>query len=88
MAAIELKYLVGGAGWAPHVTIQNKVPAGVARALHHEMQSRFAERAGCVPGLLVWEYLGGPWKLMQRLRFELPSIFDDIADPASGDPSP
>jgi 2'-5' RNA ligase len=56
--------------WIPHVTIQNKVPADVARALHRKMESQFSARTGSVPGLLIWEYLNGPWKLMHRLPFE------------------
>ncbi|RXH10632.1 2'-5' RNA ligase family protein [Bradyrhizobium guangzhouense] len=56
--------------WRPHVTIQNKVSADAARHLHHDMQSGFVQRAGAVLGLLVWEYLGGPWKLVERLPFE------------------
>lgn len=56
--------------WRPHVTIQNKASADVARRLHRDMKSGFVRRAGAVTGLLVWEYLGGPWKLVERLPFE------------------
>jgi hypothetical protein len=34
------------------------------------MESGFVERADAVTGLLVWEYLGGPWKLIAQLHFE------------------
>jgi hypothetical protein len=56
--------------WRPHVTIQNKVLAETARHLYRTLQSGFAPRTGAVIGLLVWEYLGGPWKLIEQLRFE------------------
>jgi len=56
--------------WRPHVTIQNKVPADAARRLHSEMERGFVRRAGAVTGLLVWEYLGGPWELVRKLPFD------------------
>ncbi|WP_426616320.1 2'-5' RNA ligase family protein [Bradyrhizobium sp. McL0616] len=55
--------------WQPHVTIQNKVPADAAQRLHRELANKFAVRAGAVTGLLVWEYLNGPWKQVDRLPF-------------------
>ena len=55
--------------WRPHVTVQNKVSADAARRLHRMLTADFTQRAGVVTGLLVWEYLGGPWKLDERLRF-------------------
>jgi hypothetical protein len=56
-------------GWRPHVTIQNKVTATAARSLCGALQAGFAPRAGMVCGLLVWEYLNGPWRLERRLPF-------------------
>jgi hypothetical protein len=56
--------------WRAHVTIQNKVTADAARQLHQALEGDFKPRAGWVTGLLVWEYLGGPWKLVQRLPFD------------------
>jgi hypothetical protein len=56
--------------WKPHVTVQNKVTAGAARQLIQELERDFKPRPGEVTGLLVWEYLGGPWKLIRRLRFD------------------
>lgn len=53
--------------WRPHVTIQNKVTADAARRLFGRMQEGFEPRSGYVTGLLVWEYLGGPWRLVERL---------------------
>jgi hypothetical protein len=55
--------------WRAHVTIQNKVTAEAARRLHQALECEFKPCAGAVTGLLVWEYLGGPWKLVHRLPF-------------------
>jgi 2'-5' RNA ligase superfamily protein len=55
--------------WRPHVTIQNKVSANAARALHEQLEQDFSQRSGTVEGLLIWEYLGGPWRLVQRRAF-------------------
>jgi 2'-5' RNA ligase superfamily len=55
--------------WRPHVTIQNKVSAQAARDLDRQMRDGFVERAGTVTGLLLWAYLGGPWRLAERLPF-------------------
>lgn len=57
-------------GWRPHVTVQNKVSADDAKQLHQELTTGFEPRAGAVTGLLVWEYLNGPWKPVDRLPFE------------------
>lgn len=56
-------------GWRPHVTIQNKVTATAARSLCDALRAGFAPRAGAICGLLVWEYLNGPWRLERRLPF-------------------
>jgi len=53
--------------WKPHVTVQNKVPAETARKLQRMLEDEFAERTGVATGLLVWEYLGGPWTLAERI---------------------
>ena len=55
--------------WRPHVTIQNKVTSDAARRFHRDMSEKLEPRKGTVAGLLVWEYLGGPWKLNRRLSF-------------------
>lgn len=55
--------------WRAHVTIQNKVDADTARRLHQHLESGFVPRSGTVTGLLVWAYLGGPWRLMRKLPF-------------------
>ena len=54
--------------WKPHVTVQNKASAESARALQETLTRSFAKRDGTATGLLVWEYLGGPW----RRAFEIP----------------
>lgn len=56
--------------WSPHVTVQNKVPPKEARDLFRTLDSGFTPRDGEVLGLLVWEYLSGPWKMAHRLPFE------------------
>ncbi|WP_213740499.1 2'-5' RNA ligase family protein [Bradyrhizobium sp. dw_411] len=55
--------------WRPHVTIQNKVTSDAAKRLYRDLGDDFEPRSGAVTGLLVWEYLGGPWKLESRLSF-------------------
>ncbi|WKA30413.1 2'-5' RNA ligase family protein [Bradyrhizobium roseum] len=56
-------------GWRPHVTIQNRVPAEAAKELYRTIENGFEESAGAVTGLLLWEYLGGPWRMARRLPF-------------------
>ncbi|MGO4512134.1 2'-5' RNA ligase family protein [Bradyrhizobium sp. 2TAF36] len=56
--------------WRPHVTIQNKATADAARQLHRTFEHGFEPRPGSLTGLLVWELLGGPWKLVRRLLFD------------------
>lgn len=56
--------------WRPHVTIQNKVVADTAQALHQRLGSGFKPRTGSVTGLLIWKYLGGPWRFVSRLPFQ------------------
>ena len=55
--------------WTPHVTVQNKVQADIAKGLLAALDAAFVDRNGCATGLLVWEYLGGPWKLERRISF-------------------
>ncbi len=33
------------------------------------MENGFEQSAGAVTGLLLWEYLGGPWRMARRLSF-------------------
>jgi hypothetical protein len=55
--------------WKAHVTVQNKVSSDVARQLYQSLQDGFTPRDGHATALLVWEYLGGPWRLSDRLPF-------------------
>ena len=57
-------------GWRPHVTIQTKVTAAIARKLFDDLAGRFPVRAGSMRGLLAWQYLGGPWSLAERFAFD------------------
>lgn len=54
---------------APHVTIQNKVTPREANALLHELRAGFRTFTARAEGLLLWRYLGGPWKLVRRFGF-------------------
>lgn len=56
-------------GWRPHVTIQNRVPAAAAKQLYRAIENGFEQSAGVVRGLLLWEYLGGPWRMARRFSF-------------------
>jgi hypothetical protein len=56
-------------GWRPHVTIQNKVAPGVARALLAEREAAFEPFAFTAPGLVLWRYLGGPWERRATFAF-------------------
>lgn len=57
------------AGWAPHVTIQNKVDPAEARALLHALQADFRPRPLAIAGLASWWYRGGPWEQISRHKF-------------------
>ena len=54
---------------APHVTIQNKVGADVARATLRELEASFRPFSARAEGLNLWRYLGGPWNLERSFRF-------------------
>lgn len=56
-------------GWRPHVTIQNKVAASVARALLVELQRDFQPRPITITGLGLYRYLDGPWELIATYNF-------------------
>ncbi len=59
------------AGWRAHVTIQNKVPPGEARALIDAL-SGLPARPVALRGLASWYYRGGPWELRRLHRFGRP----------------
>ena len=56
-------------GYRPHVTVQNKARPEDARALRDAMQAGFAPFSVRAEGVLLWHYLGGPWKLAGEHRF-------------------
>ena len=53
----------------PHITIQNKVDRQTAVQLQQELNSNFKPFEIQGLGLTLWEYLGGPWGLIQSLDF-------------------
>ena len=53
----------------PHVVVQNKVEPAEARLLLAQLQAGFAGREVGAVGLDWWEYLGGPWRLLERIPF-------------------
>ena len=54
-------------GFRAHVTVQNKVTPGEARALKEGLDAAFSPRRLCVPALRLWRYDGGPWEPLRRL---------------------
>lgn len=56
-------------GWRPHVTIQNKVPAKVSRALIDSLQRQFKARALSITGLGLHRYDDGPWERLAVYPF-------------------
>lgn len=57
------------AGWRPHITIQNKVPASEARTLLQDLNRDFAPRPIGIIGLAAWWYRGGPWEPIATFKF-------------------
>ena len=56
-------------GWRPHITVQNKVPQKVARALLEELERGFRPRPLAISGLGLHRYLGGPWETIAVYSF-------------------
>ena len=56
----------------PHVTVQNKVDPILARALYEELGDGFRPFDLQGVGVLVWRYLGGPWRLEADVGFTPP----------------
>ena len=56
-------------GWRAHVTIQNKVPSGDAKALFERLEREFRPRALAIHALALHRYLGGPWESLGRWAF-------------------
>jgi len=57
------------AGWRPHVTIQNKVPRRVARALQARLAREIAPRALAIDALALWRYATSAWEPVRRFPF-------------------
>jgi 2'-5' RNA ligase len=55
--------------WNPHITVQNKVPAEKAKALHAQLSQEFTPSSITVTGTALWWYRGGPWELMEEFVF-------------------
>jgi len=53
----------------PHISIQNKVDADIAKALQAELNKSFKPFTIIATGFSLWEYLGGPWKHLQDFKF-------------------
>ena len=56
--------------WRPHVTIQNKVAPGIARALHDTLAVSFSRYEVTATGFDLWIYRGGPWEAQKTFAFE------------------
>ncbi len=56
-------------GFRPHVTVQNKVEPIMARALYESLGDGFQPFDLQGVGVLVWRYLGGPWRLEAEVGF-------------------
>lgn len=56
-------------GFAPHITIQNKVEPRAARVLLDELRANFKPWSFDSEGLQLWRYLDGPWALVSETRF-------------------
>ena len=57
------------AGWRPHITIQNKVPARQAKALLDKLEGEFRPGPLGIGGLSVHRYRGGPWETLDTYKF-------------------
>ena len=55
--------------WRPHVTVQNKVDAATAKALHADLAQAFAPEPAAGTGLALWRYRGGPWEPVAEVPF-------------------
>ncbi len=56
-------------GWRPHLTVQNKAEAGVAKRTFAELSTGFMPWITRVTAVAVWRYLGGPWEALGEVSF-------------------
>ncbi len=54
----------------PHITVQNKVARQTALNLQQELGRDFEPFEIQGLGLTLWEYLGGPWRLIENVDFK------------------
>lgn len=54
----------------PHITVQNKVTAQEAKTLLACLKATFNPFTITGTGLQLWEYLGGPWRLLNVFSFK------------------
>lgn len=52
-----------------HITVQNKVEPAIAAALYDRLSADFRPRPLRIAGLAAWHYLGGPWRLAEKVKF-------------------
>lgn len=55
--------------YKPHITIQNKVTPEEAKRLYQELAASWEPIEAIGEGLLLWQYLGGPWELAREFSF-------------------
>ena len=55
--------------YRPHVTIMNKAEPHRAALAFQELIASWSPSEGEGESLLLWEYLGGPWRLVARYPF-------------------
>jgi 2'-5' RNA ligase len=67
-----------------HVTVQNKVAPGAARALHAELTGSVAPERTRAVALALWRYDGGPWEPVARFAFAPPGSSGEESDRAGG----
>lgn len=70
--AHDLRGLLGAqdsGGWRPHVTIQNKVAAKVARGLIAKLERDFQPRSLTISGLGLHRYRDGYWEKLAIYPF-------------------
>ena len=56
--------------WSPHVTVQNKVSAELARQTMAMLAGQATPSPIEATGLALWRYRGGPWEAVMSARFE------------------
>lgn len=65
----------------PHVVVQNKVEPHEAKILLAHLQAEFVPREVQATGLGWWEYLGGPWRLLDSFAFAGSGCAAPLAQP-------